>query len=66
MGYGLRAGMNFLMERFSDEDVLDTWFSSGMWPFAIFGWPENTADLSTFFPSNVLETGKNERGSGKK
>ncbi|PAV55627.1 hypothetical protein WR25_09948 isoform G [Diploscapter pachys] len=40
-----------------DEDVLDTLFSSGRWPFAILGWPETTADLSTFFPSTVLETG---------
>ncbi|CAI5439039.1 unnamed protein product [Caenorhabditis angaria] len=40
-----------------DEDVLDTWFSSGMWPFAIFGWPEPTKDMDLFFPSAVLETG---------
>ncbi|CAJ0572580.1 unnamed protein product, partial [Mesorhabditis spiculigera] len=40
-----------------DEDVLDTWFSSGMWPFSIFGWPENTGDLNAFFPGAVLETG---------
>uniref|UniRef100_A0A1I7XVA6 Cap-specific mRNA (nucleoside-2'-O-)-methyltransferase 2 n=1 Tax=Heterorhabditis bacteriophora TaxID=37862 RepID=A0A1I7XVA6_HETBA len=40
-----------------DEDVLDTWFSSGMWPFAIMGWPENTTDMDLFFPSSVLETG---------
>ncbi|RCN35896.1 valine--tRNA ligase [Ancylostoma caninum] len=40
-----------------DEDVLDTWFSSGMWPFAIMGWPENTSDMQLYFPSNVLETG---------
>ncbi|CAD5235425.1 unnamed protein product [Bursaphelenchus xylophilus] len=40
-----------------DEDVLDTWFSSGMWPFALFGWPEQTQDLKRFFPGNVLETG---------
>ncbi|VDO96230.1 unnamed protein product [Heligmosomoides polygyrus] len=40
-----------------DEDVLDTWFSSGMWPFAIMGWPENTSDMELYFPSNVLETG---------
>ncbi|PIO68932.1 putative valine--tRNA ligase [Teladorsagia circumcincta] len=40
-----------------DEDVLDTWFSSGMWPFAIMGWPENTTDMQLYFPSNVLETG---------
>lgn len=40
-----------------DEDVLDTWFSSGMWPFSIFGWPEKTADLKNFFPGALLETG---------
>nr|CDP94338.1 BMA-VARS-2, isoform b [Brugia malayi] len=40
-----------------DEDVLDTWFSSGMWPFEVFGWPEKTADLDKFFPSTLLETG---------
>ncbi|RCN40665.1 valine--tRNA ligase, partial [Ancylostoma caninum] len=40
-----------------DEDVLDTWFSSGMWPFAIMGWPEKTSDMQLYFPSNVLETG---------
>ncbi|KAJ1373978.1 hypothetical protein KIN20_036554 [Parelaphostrongylus tenuis] len=40
-----------------DEDVLDTWFSSGMWPFAIMGWPENTTDMQLYFPSSVLETG---------
>uniref|UniRef100_A0A915A9X0 Valine--tRNA ligase n=1 Tax=Parascaris univalens TaxID=6257 RepID=A0A915A9X0_PARUN len=40
-----------------DEDVLDTWFSSGMWPFTIFGWPEKTSDLRNFFPGSVLETG---------
>ncbi|CAG9534339.1 unnamed protein product [Cercopithifilaria johnstoni] len=40
-----------------DEDVLDTWFSSGMWPFEIFGWPEKTADLDKFFPVTLLESG---------
>ncbi|VDM60684.1 unnamed protein product [Angiostrongylus costaricensis] len=40
-----------------DEDVLDTWFSSGMWPFAIMGWPDSTTDMQLYFPSNVLETG---------
>lgn len=41
-----------------DEDVLDTWFSSGLFPFAIFGWPDKTADLEAFFPGNLLETGQ--------
>ena len=40
-----------------DEDVLDTWFSSGLWPFSILGWPEKTADLEYFYPTNVLITG---------
>ncbi|XP_071489164.1 valine--tRNA ligase-like [Diadema antillarum] len=40
-----------------DEDVLDTWFSSGIFPFSIFGWPDETADLKTFFPGTLLETG---------
>jgi valyl-tRNA synthetase len=40
-----------------DEDVLDTWFSSGLWPFSTLGWPENTADLQRFYPTHVMETG---------
>jgi valyl-tRNA synthetase len=40
-----------------DEDVLDTWFSSGLFPFSVFGWPENTADLQAFYPTSLLETG---------
>jgi valyl-tRNA synthetase len=40
-----------------DEDVLDTWFSSGLWPFSTLGWPEKTEALSTFYPTSVLETG---------
>lgn len=40
-----------------DEDVLDTWFSSALWPFATLGWPKKTLDLATFFPTNVLVTG---------
>lgn len=40
-----------------DEDVLDTWFSAALWPFSSLGWPEQTADLKTFFPTNVLVTG---------
>jgi valyl-tRNA synthetase len=39
-----------------DEDVLDTWFSSGLWPFSTLGWPEETADLATFYPTDVLVT----------
>jgi valyl-tRNA synthetase len=40
-----------------DPDVLDTWFSSGLWPFSTLGWPEQTVDLATFFPTSVLITG---------
>ncbi len=40
-----------------DEDVLDTWFSSALWPFSVMGWPENTEDLKRFYPTNVLVTG---------
>jgi valyl-tRNA synthetase len=40
-----------------DEDVLDTWFSSGLWPFSTLGWPENTEDLKKFYPTTVLVTG---------
>jgi valyl-tRNA synthetase len=39
-----------------DEDVLDTWFSSGLWPFSILGWPDPTPDLAYFYPTTVLET----------
>jgi valyl-tRNA synthetase len=40
-----------------DEDVLDTWFSSGLFPFATMGWPNNTDDMKAFFPGDLLETG---------
>ncbi len=40
-----------------DEDVLDTWFSSGLWPFSTLGWPEQTPALRTFYPTSVMETG---------
>ncbi len=40
-----------------DTDVLDTWFSSGLWPFSTLGWPEQTADLAKFYPTSVLVTG---------
>ena len=40
-----------------DEDTLDTWFSSALWPFSTLGWPENTEDMQTFYPTNVLITG---------
>uniref|UniRef100_A0AAQ5Y1C5 Valine--tRNA ligase, mitochondrial n=1 Tax=Amphiprion ocellaris TaxID=80972 RepID=A0AAQ5Y1C5_AMPOC len=40
-----------------DPDVLDTWFSSGLFPFAMLGWPEQTSDLQDFYPNSILETG---------
>ncbi len=40
-----------------DEDVLDTWFSSALWPFSTLGWPDNNPDLKTFYPTSVLVTG---------
>jgi valyl-tRNA synthetase len=40
-----------------DEDVLDTWFSSALWPFSTLGWPEQTADLARYYPTDVLVTG---------
>ena len=40
-----------------DPDVLDTWFSSGLWPFSTMGWPENTADLEKYYPTSTLVTG---------
>lgn len=40
-----------------DQDVLDTWFSSGLWPFSTLGWPDETADFKRFYPTSVLETG---------
>ena len=40
-----------------DEDVLDTWFSSGLWPFETMGWPEETAELKQFYPTSTLVTG---------
>jgi valyl-tRNA synthetase len=40
-----------------DEDVLDTWFSSALWPFSTLGWPEDTVEIKRFYPTNVLVTG---------
>ena len=40
-----------------DEDVLDTWFSSALWPFSTMGWPDRTETLATFYPTSVMETG---------
>ncbi|MCP6718308.1 MAG: valine--tRNA ligase [Patescibacteria group bacterium] len=40
------------------DDVLDTWFSSALWPFAVLGWPKKTKDLKTYYPTNVLTTAR--------
>jgi len=40
-----------------DDDVLDTWFSSALWPFSTLGWPEETPDLKYFYPTSIMETG---------
>ena len=42
---------------YQDEDTLDTWFSSALWPFSTLGWPHNTEDLTTYYPTNCLVTG---------
>lgn len=49
------AGKKFTLHQ--DEDVLDTWFSSGLWPFSTLGWPEKTPDMEKFYPMSMLETG---------
>jgi valyl-tRNA synthetase len=49
--YGVRQKLN------RDEDVLDTWFSSALWPFSTLGWPEETAELKRYYPTSVLVTG---------
>ena len=40
-----------------DEDVLDTWFSSALFPFSVLGWPDKTDELELFYPGSLLETG---------
>jgi valyl-tRNA synthetase len=50
-----KAGTSELTQ---DQDVLDTWFSSALWPFSTLGWPDETADLKTFYPSSVLVTAR--------
>ena len=51
--HGLGAGLALRQ----DDDVLDTWFSSALWPFSTLGWPERSAQLTHFYPTNVLVTG---------
>jgi valyl-tRNA synthetase len=52
-----RHKLNPLLKLRQDEDVLDTWFSSGLWTFSTLGWPEQTPELKTFHPTDVLVTG---------
>lgn len=55
-----KAKAKFPSQRFKlrrDPDVLDTWFSSGLWPFSTLGWPKKTHDMATLYPTSVLETG---------
>jgi valyl-tRNA synthetase len=51
----IKAGTDELTQ---DPDVLDTWFSSALWPFSTLGWPDKTADLKTFYPTSVLVTAR--------
>lgn len=56
----LRAEKKFPLKAFTlhqDGDVLDTWFSAGLWPWAILGWPKKTPDYEAFYPTSCLETG---------
>jgi valyl-tRNA synthetase len=50
-----KYGENITLEQ--DPDVLDTWFSSGLWPFSTLGWPEETADFNRYYPTSTLVTG---------
>jgi valyl-tRNA synthetase len=52
-----KHGLDFEVKLTQDDDVLDTWFSSALWPFSTLGWPEQTAALKTFYPTSVLVTG---------
>jgi valyl-tRNA synthetase len=51
----IKAGTNDLTQ---EQDVLDTWFSAALWPFSTMGWPNETQDLKTFYPTSVLITGR--------
>ena len=55
-----KAGEKFKGQKYrlqQDEDVLDTWFSSALWPFSTLGWPDQTEDMRNFYPTSLLETG---------
>ncbi|MCT7982160.1 valine--tRNA ligase [Laspinema sp. A4] len=53
----LKAQFGETVEIQQDPDVLDTWFSSGLWPFSTLGWPDRTEDLDTYYPTTTLVTG---------
>uniref|UniRef100_A0A3P8WFA6 Valine--tRNA ligase n=1 Tax=Cynoglossus semilaevis TaxID=244447 RepID=A0A3P8WFA6_CYNSE len=55
--YSIRVQTHILLIANSYPDVLDTWFSSGLFPFAMLGWPEQTADVQHYYPNSILETG---------
>lgn len=55
--YVSREGAPAGIDTTQDEDVLDTWFSSGLWPFSTLGWPSDTADLRRYYPTQMMETG---------
>jgi valyl-tRNA synthetase len=57
-GYGTSAGKLSSVDLMRDPDVLDTWFSSGLWPIGTLGWPEHTPELQKYFPTSVLVTGQ--------
>ena len=52
-----RLSGEIVVVQWQDDDVLDTWFSSGLFPFSVFGWPEQTPDLAKYYPTTLLETG---------
>jgi valyl-tRNA synthetase len=52
-----KAGLDAAVPLHQDEDVLDTWFSSALWPFSTLGWPEQTPELQRYYPTSVLVTG---------
>lgn len=52
-----KAGGKLLRPEDQDQDVLDTWFSSALWPFSTLGWPDQTSELKNFYPTSVLVTG---------
>ncbi|MGD9110353.1 MAG: valine--tRNA ligase, partial [Phycisphaerales bacterium] len=57
--YDLQSKLAHMIDRLEqDEDVLDTWFSSALWPFSTLGWPDDTDELKTFYPGNVLCTAR--------